>query len=253
MVLLLVISEISAFWHISELFIARFDFVPLLGCFSSNFWVRGVSLPRSSVARWSRCSPHGGALRVRSRISTFFGTFMVGFPSQVRLPGAGVSRDGSRVRNSRCLRGFRGMDVPRPNVIRPPCHKRRRCPEARPSGFRALRMTLLRRSSVARWSGCSSTAARSGFDPVERRSLAYFWIFRYAVGFCVALGCFSSGFWISRCFPVAEQCGALVKMCASRRRTPGSIPEIGFFWLISEFFVARLDFVSLLGCFSSDF
>jgi len=67
------------------------------------------------------------------------------------------------------------------------------------------------------------------------------------------LRCLSSDFWISRCSTVAEQRGALVKMFDSRRRVPGSIPEVGVFWHISEFFVARLDFVPLLGGVSSDF
>jgi len=58
---------------------------------------------------------------------------------------------------------------------------------------------------------------------------------------------------MSRCSTVAEQRGALVKMFDSRRRVPGSIPEVGVFWHLSEFFVACLDFVPLLGCLSADF
>ena len=67
------------------------------------------------------------------------------------------------------------------------------------------------------------------------------------------LGCVSSDFWVSACLPATEQRGALVKMLASRRRASGSIPESGVLWHISGFFVARLDFVSFLRCFSSDF
>jgi hypothetical protein len=73
----------------------------------------------------------------------FFGTFLVAFPSQYRLSGAGVSRDGSCFRNSGCLRGFRGTDVPRPSVVRPSCHKRRRSRGAAVDA-RVLRPGILR-------------------------------------------------------------------------------------------------------------
>jgi len=84
------------------------------------------------------------------------------------------------------------------------------------------------------------TAARSGFDPGDRRFLAYISGFFVArLGFVSLSGRFSSEFWISRCSPVAEQRGALVKMFASRRRAPGSSPEmidvfLAHFWWRSQ-------------------